>query len=44
MKELIRILKFTFFSLSAGIIELGVFALLRQAGKDVAGSRYVELK
>ena len=30
MKELIRILKFTFFSLSAGIIELGVFALLTE--------------
>ena len=30
MKELIRILKFTFFSLSAGIIELGAFALLTE--------------
>ena len=30
MKEFIRVLKFTFFSLSAGIIELGVFALLTE--------------
>lgn len=30
MKEFIRVLKFTFFSLSAGIIELGAFALLTE--------------
>ena len=30
MKEFIRVVKFTFFSLSAGIIELGAFALLTE--------------
>ena len=28
MKEFIRVLKFTFFSISAGLIEMGAFALL----------------
>ena len=30
MKEFIRVLKFTFFSVSAGIIEMGAFALLNE--------------
>ena len=30
MKELIRIVKFTFFSISAGLIEMGSFALLNE--------------
>jgi len=30
MKEFIRVLKFTFFSLSAGLIQIGVFALLNE--------------
>ena len=33
MKEFIRVVKFTFFSLSAGLIELGAFALLNEALK-----------
>ena len=30
MKEFIRVLKFTFFSISAGLIEMGAFALLNE--------------
>ena len=30
MKELIRVVKFTFFSISAGLIEIGAFALLNE--------------
>ena len=30
MKEFIRVLKFTFFSVSAGLIEMGAFALLNE--------------
>ena len=31
MKEFIRVVKFTFFSISAGLIEMGAFALLNEA-------------
>lgn len=31
MKELVRVVKFTFFSISAGLIEMGAFALLNEA-------------
>ena len=30
MKEFVRVLKFTFFSISAGLIEMGSFALLNE--------------
>ena len=30
MKEWIRVIKFTFFSISAGLIEMGAFALLNE--------------
>lgn len=30
MKEFVRVLKFTFFSVSAGLIEMGAFALLNE--------------
>ena len=30
MKELVRVIKFTFFSISAGLIEMGSFALLNE--------------
>lgn len=30
MKEFLRVVKFTFFSLSAGLIEMGAFALLNE--------------
>ena len=30
MKEFIRVLKFAFFSVSAGLIEMGTFALLNE--------------
>ena len=30
MKELVRVVKFTLFSISAGLIEMGVFALLNE--------------
>ena len=30
MKEFVRVLKFTFFSISAGLIEMGAFALLNE--------------
>ncbi len=32
MKELARIVKFTLFSFSAGLIEMGAFALLNELG------------